>query len=118
MMSILSNTTEDSMAKPALKAGPRQVPPLHPGSILAGILKDVNVSVRAAAARMGVSHNALANILKGDTAVSAEMAVRIGALCGNGPELWMNLQRDYDLWQARAAIGHEAEKIEQLPAGG
>lgn len=116
-MSILSNTTEDSM-KPVLKARAPRVAPLHPGNILGGILDDLGVSVRAAAARISVSHNALANVINGKTAVSAEMAIRIGKLCGNGPDLWMNLQRDFDLWKAQEAIGKEVEKIEQLPAGG
>ena len=70
--------------------------------------------MRAAAERIGVSRNALANVNRGESAVSAEMALRIGALCGNGPELWLNLQRDYDLWHASAAIKKSIDGIETI----
>jgi antitoxin HigA-1 len=41
---------------------------------------------------------ALNNVIAGRTAVSTKMVLRLGRLFGNGAELWLNLQRDYDLW--------------------
>jgi plasmid maintenance system antidote protein VapI len=32
------------------------------------------------------------------------MALRLSKLCGNGPTLWLNLQRDVDLWQQRRGL--------------
>jgi plasmid maintenance system antidote protein VapI len=40
------------------------------------------------------------------------MALRLGKLCGNGPDLWLNLQKRYDLQRAQEQIG---EKIKAIP---
>ena len=61
-----------------------------------------------------MSHNALANVIAGRSAVSAEMALRIGTYFGNGAQLWLNLQQDYDLWHAERAIAGELGKIERV----
>jgi addiction module HigA family antidote len=65
----------------------RKVAPLHPGQVIGGILEDQRISVRAAAKAIGMSHNALANVIAGRSAVTAEMALRLGKYFGNGPEL-------------------------------
>jgi len=51
-----------------------------------------------------VSRQALYAISNEEAFVSAEMAVKIGKLCGNGPTLWLNLQRTYDLWHAQRRV--------------
>jgi len=40
------------------------------------------------------------------------MALRLGKLCGNGPDLWLNLQKRYDLQRAAQELG---EKIKAIP---
>jgi antitoxin HigA-1 len=57
---------------------------------------------------------ALNNIILGKTGVSAKMALRLGRLFGNGPELWLNLQRDYDLWHDSRAMQDELAAIKPL----
>ena len=42
------------------------------------------------------------------------MAVKIGKLCGNGPALWLNLQRAYDLWHAQRRV--DVSRIPTLQA--
>ena len=49
-------------------------------------------------------------------AVSADMALRLGAYFGNGPELWLNLRQDHDLWHARQAIKAQLAKIARAAA--
>jgi addiction module HigA family antidote len=44
--------------------------------------------------------------------VTPAMALRLGKLCGNGPDLWLNLQKRYDLHCARQEL---AEKIKAIP---
>ena len=44
--------------------------------------------------------------------VTPGMALRLGKLCGNGPDLWLNLQKRYDLHQAERELG---EKIKDIP---
>ncbi len=43
--------------------------------------------------------------------VDAEWALRLGRFCGNGPELWMDMQAAFDLWLAEQRIGTEIESI-------
>ena len=40
-----------------------------------------------------------------------EMALRLGKFCGNGPDLWLNMQHKVDLWNAKQKIGKDLEKI-------
>jgi antitoxin HigA-1 len=90
------------------------MPPVHPGAVLEEILVDHGLSVIDAAARLGVAGRTLRRLLAGQQRVSAEMALRLGRLCGNGPEIWLNLQAQYDLAQARARSGAELGTVEPL----
>jgi len=72
--------------------------PPHPGNVLREYLGSVSVTV--AAAHLGVTRAALSRILNGHAAISAEMALRISDALGTSPELWIGMQRQYDLWQA------------------
>jgi antitoxin HigA-1 len=110
----ISTSTIDATA--ALTAGARVRPPTHPGDVIGGVLDEQHVSVRKAAEAMGVAHTTLQNIILRKSVVTAEMAMRIGAYLGNGPALWLNMQQDYDLWQAEQAIGEQVRKIVKLEA--
>jgi len=91
----------------------RMRPPTHPGVVLREVvLPAMRVSVAQAAREMGISRQQLYKILSGDRAVTAEMATRLGKYCGNGPELWLNMQSAYDLWHARQAL---ADAIDDIP---
>ena len=83
-------------------------PPTHPGAI--------KLSVTAAAQKLGVSRVTLHRVLGEHAAVSPEMAVRLGKLCGNGPNLWLNLQQAFDLWHAERALAKAVAKIPTLIA--
>ena len=75
--------------------------PSHPGSIVRGSLKSLGLTVTAAAKALGVSRQALNNIVNGKSAISPEMAVRLSKALGSNPEMWMRLQLNYDLAQIR-----------------
>jgi addiction module HigA family antidote len=90
------------------------MPPVHPGAALAEILVDHGLSVADAAARLGVSRQTLHRLLAGQQRVSAEMALRVGRLCGDGPEIWLNLQAQYDLALARERSGAQVEAVKPL----
>ncbi len=63
---------------------------------------------------MGISRQTLYDILDEKRAVTAEMALRIGKLVGNGPDLWYNLQKNYDMKIAERAMADEIAKIPTL----
>lgn len=60
----------------------------------------VPFSVRAAAG-LGVTRQALSELVNGRTGISVEMAIRLSKAFGSTPETWLRMQMAYDLWQAR-----------------
>lgn len=87
--------------------------PTHPGVVLReDVLPALNLTVTEAARALGVSRQALHNILSERSAMSAGMALRVGRLCGNGPGIWLAMQQARDLWEAER---DEAEAIAAVP---
>jgi addiction module HigA family antidote len=79
--------------------------PTHPGEILReDILPALNMNVSDAAKALGVSRQMLHRVLAAESSVTPEMALRLGKFCGNGPEVWLNMQMKRDLWNAKQAI--------------
>jgi addiction module HigA family antidote len=75
--------------------------PPHPGSsIRDDCLEPLGLSVTAAAKALGVSRQALNNLIHGQAAISPEMAIRLDKAFGGGAETWLRLQAAYDLSQA------------------
>ncbi|MBS0357547.1 MAG: HigA family addiction module antidote protein [Proteobacteria bacterium] len=74
--------------------------PSHPGEILAGWLEDLNMSVTAFAAHVGVSRVMVSRILHGHAAVTADMDLRLHEALGTSPGYWLRLQTQRDLWTA------------------
>jgi len=90
----------------------RRQPPTHPGAILRhDVLPALNLSVAEAARQLRVTQQTLHRVLSGRSGVSADMAVRLGKFCGNGPGLWLRMQQAYDLWHAEQRLREELERI-------
>jgi addiction module HigA family antidote len=86
--------------------------PSHPGAILRDdILPALGLSVSEAARQLRVSRQRLHAILSERSAVSPEMAVRLGRFCGNGSGLWLRMQVEHDLWHAERKLHDEVEQI-------
>ena len=78
------------------------VGPPHPGGIVKReCLEPLGLSVSKAAEGLGVSRQALSELVNEKTPVSVEMAIRLSKALGSSPETWLGLQMAYDLWQAR-----------------
>jgi addiction module HigA family antidote len=89
------------------------IEPNHPGELLRdSVLPALGMSVTEAAQRMGVSRMQLHRVLAGTAAVTPDMALRLGKFCGNGPNLWLAMQQERDLWHAERALRRELAKIE------
>ena len=91
-------------------SGPRSVldlrrPPTPPGEmLLEEFLRPAAMSQVEAARRMKMPLNRLNEIIHGKRGVSADTALRLAKLLRTSPEFWMNLQTDWDLWHAAAAL--------------
>lgn len=89
--------------------------PAHPGEVLRdGVFSTGEVTVTDAAKALGVTRVALSRVLNGKSAVSAEMAVRLGKWLNTGAEIWLNMQTQYDLWRAEQALKTTVKKIPKL----
>lgn len=87
--------------------------PIHPGEILADELEEIGISAAELSRQIDVPPNRISQILRGMRDVTADTALRLGQFFGTGPELWMNLQKAYELDKAKAEIGTKIKKIHQ-----
>ena len=87
------------------------MPPIHPGEILRDELDELGLSANAFAKALAVPANRITAILQGRRGVSADTALRLARYFGTSPELWLNLQRSYDLKLARLKSGEEIERL-------
>jgi addiction module HigA family antidote len=79
--------------------------PPHPGGIVRRqCLEPLGLSVTEAARGLGVTRQALSELVNGKTGISVEMAIRLSKAFGSSPEAWLGMQMAYDLWQARERI--------------
>jgi len=89
--------------------------PPHPGRIVRQeCLEPLGLSVTKGAAILGVSRLTLNNLVNGRNGVSPEMAIRVSKAFGSSPEVWLGLQMDYNLAQARAR--EDQIKVERYAA--
>lgn len=79
--------------------------PPHPGEfILATYMEPFDLSCRYLAEKLDVSPSTLNRILKKQSGVSPEMALRLSKAIGRSPESWLSMQDAYDLWQAKKSV--------------
>lgn len=91
------------------------LPATHPGALLREIVLPAVDRPKAEIARLlGVSRQHLYDILNEKQPVTAGVALRLGKLFGNGPNLWINMQGEFDLRAAEAAMADELASIETL----
>ncbi|MGH7986128.1 MAG: HigA family addiction module antitoxin [Candidatus Binataceae bacterium] len=90
--------------------------PTHPGILFErDILPELGRrTIGEIADLLGVSRQTLHRVMAGDSSISPDMAVRLGKLCGNGPDLWLTLQARYDGWEASQRLRSEIDKIPVL----
>ena len=89
--------------------------PTHPGEILReDVLPHIKMTQQEFADRLGVSRLTISHILNERRGVSPDMAMRLGKLLGNGPEIWLRMQQAVDVWTLEQRGGYE--RIERLEA--
>lgn len=81
--------------------------PVHPGCIVRhDCLEPLGLSVTEAARVLGVTRQALNNVVNEKAGISPEMAIRLSKAFGSSPETWVRMQAAYDLEQA---LKHQAK---------
>lgn len=79
--------------------------PPHPGEfIVATYMEPFGLSCRFLATKLDVAASTLNRVLKSQSGVSPEMALRLSKSLGRSPESWLAMQHSYDLWQAKKKV--------------
>jgi addiction module HigA family antidote len=79
--------------------------PAHPGEVLKEMyLEPLDLSITQAAEALGVTRKALSELINGRTGISTAMALRLSKAFHTTPELWLNLQQNFDLWRERRKV--------------
>lgn len=74
--------------------------PTHPGEVLReDVLPALELTQLEFANRLGVSRRTVSELLHERRPVTPDMAIRLGRLLGNGPEIWLKMQQILDLWE-------------------
>jgi len=94
--------------------------PVHPGRIVRyDCLEPLGLSVTEGARVLGVTRQALSNIVNGKSGISPEMAIRLTKAFGSTPETWLRMQLAYDLAAARkneSKIKVRRQHVEEIRA--
>ena len=81
--------------------------PPHPGAIVKwDCLEPLGLTVTRAAQGLGVTRQALSDLVNEKAGISVEMSFRLSQAFGSTPETWLGMQTAYDLWQARSRAKH------------
>jgi addiction module HigA family antidote len=89
----------------------RRLEPIPPGEILLEeFMKPMDISINRLARELMVPPGRISEIVNGKRAITADTALRLGKFFGVSPEIWLDLQSDYDLRVARRTVGREIEK--------
>ena len=80
--------------------------PPHPGlSVRHDCLDPLGLSITDGAKALGVTRQAMNNLVSGKAGISAEMAIRLEKAFGGGAETWLRMQAAYDLAQVEKRVG-------------
>jgi len=89
--------------------------PLHPGEIVKELcVEATGLTVTKAAQKLGIDRTTFSRLINHHAGISPEMAVRLSIALGTPATMWMNLQRDYDLYKAEKI--RKKLKVERIRA--
>jgi addiction module HigA family antidote len=103
----------------------RKVRPTHPGAVLRNMLAEVTaedsgqlsaLSTKELAKHLGVSARVLGDLIHERRTMTADLAIRLSRVFNTTPDIWMNLQKAVDLWDAAQANKNQYAKLRPLAA--
>jgi addiction module HigA family antidote len=74
-------------------------------------MEPAGLTVTATAERLGVDRKTLSRVINGKASLSTEMALRLAHAFQTSAEMWLNMQRNYDLWQTRQKLAADINNI-------
>lgn len=95
----------------------KTLPNIHPGEVLLEeFLVPLEISQNALARAAGVPPRRINEIVLGNRSITADTALRLAAALGTSERFWLGLQADYDLEEARNALGKTLDRIRRVAA--
>ena len=103
----------------------RKIRPTHPGALLRNMLAELgadgtdqfaSLTQKELAKRLGVTRRAVSELIQERRAISADMAIRLSRVFKTTPDIWMNLQKAVDLWDATQANKVQYAKLRPIAA--
>lgn len=93
----------------------KKLKPMHPGEVLREeFLMPLNLSAGALARTCGLPRTRIERIASEQSGITADTALRLAKALGTPPELWLNLQNDFDIQIARRELGKALDRIEAV----
>ena len=91
--------------------------PPHPGEFIQEVyLEPSGISYRTVASKLKVAPSTFVRLIRGQSNISSEMALRLSKTLGRSPESWLIMQNNYNLWHARQRLNlDEVEKLKLSP---
>jgi antitoxin HigA-1 len=99
---------------PSTPVRKRNRPPRHPGELMREVLATFGLSIAEAARRMRMGPAELGNVFDGVMPVDADLAVRFERLTGAEPTLYLHMQDEIELWNARRRLARTLERIKPV----
>jgi addiction module HigA family antidote len=103
----------------------RKVRPTHPGAVLRNMLEELSaegsdpfssLTQKELAKRLGVSRRTVNELINERRDVTADTAIRLSRVFKTTPDIWMNLQKAVDLWDAAKSNKHDYAKLRPIAA--
>src|SRR5437870_821425 len=103
----------------------RKVRPTHPGAILRNMLAELatdgsdefaRLTQKELAKRLGVSRRTVSELIHERRTMTADMAIRLSRVLKTTPDIWMNLQKAVDLWDAAQTNKNQYAKLRPIAA--
>ena len=91
--------------------------PPHPGEGIRDLIEEAKMTVTEAARKLGVTRQALNNLVTGRAGISPEMAIRLEKVFGGTAEQWLRVQTAYELAQAREREREITRGLKRLAVG-
>ena len=87
--------------------------PPHPGEFIREVyLEPLGISYRSVAAKLKVAPSTFNRLIKGESNVSSEMALRLSKTLGRSPESWLIMQNNFNLWHTKQRLN--LDEVETL----
>ena len=91
--------------------------PPHPGEFIKEVfLEPYGITVRQVAMKLNVAPSTFSRLIKGQSGVTPEMAMRLSKTLGRSPESWLAMQDNFDLWNLREKVNLDGVETLSIPA--